>query len=351
MENNQNLNNMKDYPMGGGTQKFGWIQTLRGVAAFLVFFSHQISLPIPRNLMFIIGRVGVTCFFLISGYLAISTRKKRNRRQYLINRFVRMYPVYWFILGVTFVLYYSKWSLKELMINMTLFEEFFGYDAILGSSWMMPIQVILFIGLLILGTRFFIPSPNNERNSKRGMLLMIICMLGAIATGFIRLKTNKPFPVAIFLLLGVAMIGIYYRESEKAQPLHCIIRMRRMVIIFEVGLVFSTLLGYKGDWILYFASYNIGISMFVLFQIVKIYNCQINKLFDKLGNIGFTFFLAGEIPLFVLNKIFPSERSLPITIVFVLLNCVLLFFISLLISNYIEKPIINLGHKLEKCVE
>ena len=44
-----------------------WISSLRGLLVFLVFFSHLTILPIHKDLMFIIGRVGVAGFFLISG--------------------------------------------------------------------------------------------------------------------------------------------------------------------------------------------------------------------------------------------------------------------------------------------
>ncbi len=43
-------------------KNFNWISSLRGIGAFLVFFSH---LPIifPNDLGFVIGRIGVVIFF------------------------------------------------------------------------------------------------------------------------------------------------------------------------------------------------------------------------------------------------------------------------------------------------
>ena len=116
---------------------------------FLVFFSHLTVLPIHKDLLFIIGRIGVAGFFLISGYLAVTSLERRNVKQFLFNRFMRLYPVYWILLLMTFFLTEGHDG-KELMWNMTLFEEFVGYEAMIGSSCMLPIMVVFFLLLTAL---------------------------------------------------------------------------------------------------------------------------------------------------------------------------------------------------------
>ncbi|MBO4865219.1 MAG: acyltransferase family protein, partial [Ruminococcus sp.] len=72
---------------GNNENNYGWISTLRGFAALLVFTAH-LPIPYPGQMGFIIGRAGVAIFFLIMGYLAVQARQKRTRKQYLFNRFV-----------------------------------------------------------------------------------------------------------------------------------------------------------------------------------------------------------------------------------------------------------------------
>lgn len=57
---------------------------------------------------------------------------------------MRLYPVYWILLLMTFFLTEGHDG-KELMWNMSLFGEFVGYEAMIGASWMLPIMVVFFV--------------------------------------------------------------------------------------------------------------------------------------------------------------------------------------------------------------
>jgi peptidoglycan/LPS O-acetylase OafA/YrhL len=129
-----------------------WIASLRGVLVFLVFFSHQTELPVPKDAMFILGRIGVAGFFLVSGYLAVTSLQRRTAKQFLFNRFLRLYPIFWLILVLSYLLS-PHCGLKELLWNATLFEEFVGYEAFLGASWMLPIMVVFFLLLTLITKR------------------------------------------------------------------------------------------------------------------------------------------------------------------------------------------------------
>ena len=68
---------------------YKWISTLRGFAALLVFTAH-LPIPLPHVVNFAIGRTGVALFFLIMGYLAVQSRRKRTKRP--SKRFLCLLP-------------------------------------------------------------------------------------------------------------------------------------------------------------------------------------------------------------------------------------------------------------------
>ena len=51
------------------SSKIEWLASLRGLAAFLVFVSHLNNISVNSQVLFIIGRMGVVAFFLITGEL------------------------------------------------------------------------------------------------------------------------------------------------------------------------------------------------------------------------------------------------------------------------------------------
>lgn len=202
-----------------------WISTLRGFAALLVFLSHLESNG-GGTFKFIIGRIGVVIFFLLSGYLAVNARNKRTGRQYIFNRLVRMYPVYWVILWLHVLPGIIFWGEPftparawEVLANMTLFEEFMGYESINGASWMMPMQIVFFVAIGVLGVNFFTETRrilHTHIDMENATLLLL--MIFAIITGVIRNTTGLPFPTAFFLLIAFAFLGVDLFFEIGGQP-------------------------------------------------------------------------------------------------------------------------------------
>lgn len=195
------------------TKQEDWISTLRGFAILLVFISHLESEG-GATFKFVIGRIGVVIFFLLSGYLAVNARKKRSASQYIFNRLIRMYPMYWVILILKFLSRNllqigDSISIITLLANMTLFHQFIGIEEILGASWMMPMQVFFFVTVGIFGIEIF-TSRIRIKNLFVDMktITITILMMLAIVTGIVRYRTGLPFPTAFFLLIAVAFLGV-----------------------------------------------------------------------------------------------------------------------------------------------
>ena len=307
---------------GETTGNLLWLSSLRGIAALLVFISH---LPIHMDrICFIVGRSGVCIFFLMSGYLAYGSRMKRTTRQYLFNRFIRMYPVYWILLIFIFMLE-GKYSGIELAANFTLFQEFLGVDCFIGASWMMPIQIVFFLIVAFCANNLFERKEFIFGISFDTISFGLFC-ISSIGISYLRYHTNIPFPTAFVLLILVGYIGIDFRYNDSTYAL-------KHLTLFEITLVISVCLSYSdmaGD---YFFAYNLAIVIFFLFMKYG-WNFYYMTLLSK---IGFSFFLGSDIAYdFVLMLPGSSGYSL-------IMVCLLKFLFSICIAwamtTFIEKPL------------
>jgi peptidoglycan/LPS O-acetylase OafA/YrhL len=334
---------------GNNENNYGWISTLRGFAALLVFFAHP---PMPwadNSVGFVIGRTGVAIFFLIMGYLAVQARQKRTRKQYLYNRFVRMYPVFWLILVATYItkVVLARVGLfshiKDLLFNMTLFNKFFGSSPLIGTSWMMPIQVCFFVALAVLSADFF--EYASEKTIER---LFIAGGIGAVLISLLRFIThNDGIPTAFVLLIMFGLIGIQYKEYGDIRSIS------RYLEIYAAAFVPSVILSYRGEFIRYIVAYVAGIALFVLADKYKVSVEAMNKL----GSVGFSFFLVSDIPQLILEKIIVlvdpknPDKKAELYIVKLVLFIVIKFAASLglahLLTKYVEKPMLAKAKSIE----
>ncbi len=317
---------------------YQWISTLRGFAALLVFAAH-LPIPWPEPVGFVIGRAGVAIFFLIMGYLAVQARQKRTRKQYLYNRFVRMYPVFWLILIATYITkivlagvgIFSRF--KDLLFNMTLFNEFLGSGCIIGTSWMMPIQVCFFVALAYLSADFF------EYVSEK--MIEKIFIIGGGFTVFISLLryfTGKPFPTAFGLLILLGLIGIQYKEYGDIRSIPI-----SYLEIYAIAFVPSVFLSYGKNGLAYIIAYAAGIALFVLADKYKVSS----EAMDKLGSVGFSFFLAADIPQLILEKIINTNGSVIKLILFIIIKFAASLGLAYVLTKYVEKPMLKKAKSIE----
>lgn len=307
--------------MGGQIQ---CISSLRGLLVLLVFISHLELSFISKDLLFVIGRIGVVGFFLISGYLAFTSVQKRSTKQFCFNRFLRIYPMFWTLLLMTFFLSW-KYTFSEFLLNMTLFEEFVRCPKMIGASWMLPIMVIFFTILPLV-------RLNLRRFEMSWWLICFSCLLIAI----LRFVTNKPFPTALCLLMCVGLLGYLDKQGDRK-------KLVAKIIMFEMLLVACSYLSYGGRVVFYFIAYNLG---FVMYFVFKHWNVSI-RAFDILGEQGFTFFLGAGIPILACVKLFPAIANWE-WYYYVSLQFVSTFIFSYFLTKYCEKPMLKLGKEIEK---
>ena len=305
-----------------------WVATLRGTAVLLVFASHQYWGIDNDGLNQILGRSGVTILLLMAGYLACISVQKKTTGQYLWNRFLRLYPVYWLLMTMVFILN-NAFSITEYLKNLTLFQEYLGTRHILHHSWMLSVLIMLYIIILFL-----------KKDLKRWVpIALYICSIGAIGFALLRYFSGLSFPTAIFLLLQEGLMGCIIQQENG-----CSNRFQKSLIIFEGTLLLSTFFSYPLTLAIeYIVAYNIGICLFVLFMKKKIHS----KVFAWLGTLGFTMFLGDVIPIIVVNRMVPKMCFLPI-IPTILYHLIVAILFSYMITKLIEQPLLNWGKSVSK---
>lgn len=303
-----------------------WVAALRGTAVLLVFASHQYWGIEDDGLNQVLGRSGVAIFLLMAGYLSCISVQKKTTGQYIWNRFLRLYPVYWLLMTMVFFLSHA-FSITEYFKNLTLFQEYLGARHILHHSWMLSIVIMLYGMILIM-----------KKDLKRWVpIAFMVCATGSLGFAILRFFTGLHFPTAIFLLLQEGLLGCMIQQNCGLSK-----KPRIYLLVFEITLIISTLLSYPlALAIEYIIAYNIGIALFVLFMDKNI--CSI--VLKWIGTLGFTMFLGDIIPVVVINRIVPAMRHLPIAPT-ILYHFIAAILFSYIITKFIEQPLLKWGKRI-----
>ncbi|MDB5123514.1 MAG: acyltransferase 3 [Mucilaginibacter sp.] len=168
-----------------------FITGLRAYAALGVFLLHceggglrQFS-PFTNSIVDF-GKYGVIVFFVLSAFtisMSIDNKPGFNFRTYLLQRFLRIAPMYYVALLVGFLLganaYYLNYfhvdnDLKSLLLHVSFLNLFFVkyQNNIIGVEWTVPIEFFFY---LIIPLLFF-------QMLKRPNIIPILLMLAAIVS-------------------------------------------------------------------------------------------------------------------------------------------------------------------------
>ncbi|MCC5657529.1 acyltransferase [Nostoc sp. XA010] len=358
-------------------KKLNLLQVYRGIAALMVILHHGdgiVSRELQQNNLYLLqifhfGWIGVDFFFVLSGFIIFYIHqsdigKPDKFTPFVFKRFIRVYPLYWSILGIKILVslfntgkdnIYQR-SADEIIkavlllpqdrsilessfigVSWTLcYEVFFYcifgflilkntkiYQAII-SAWIIGIILNLF-NVLPIGKSFlpnFIFSPHN--------LEFVLGCLAAYTIYKYQFKFGASLIYASIFLLMVSVINTKYGEFN-VSGISALVAYGIPFTLLIIGSVHlevskainvSPILIYLGN-----ASYSIYLTHgFFLSNISKIFN----KFTDKLNILHL---LAQN------HSIYNNAIASLIIILTVAMGCV--------IHSYIEKPLIeNLRKKV-----
>ncbi|WP_207435158.1 acyltransferase family protein [Sabulibacter ruber] len=141
--------------MSEGKQYFPALTGLRAVAAFLVFAHHTMSQAQnsrnPLDLLSQEGHMGVSIFFVLSGFLigiryfnSFTQNGLAGWKKYFFHRFARLYPVY--LVCTVLTLLYNPKPLGVWVLNFAMMQGFFEEVAFtgIGVGWSLTVEVCFY---------------------------------------------------------------------------------------------------------------------------------------------------------------------------------------------------------------
>ncbi len=264
-------------------EKIANIQVMRGLAALAVTFFHVAGTQKKEGFDTWVfspfrdwGSWGVDLFFIISGYVMVVSlhRNTQSPRQFLIKRFIRIYPLY-FSLTVLFCSIaivtprlFSSFSFEFdwFVASLTMTSGLLGFgEPILGQGWTLEFEALFY--LLIAVVIFF--RQNKRLEFLTSLLLLGLCLFGVNT-----------------LILEFCFGMLVARFREEVEKLHHF----RLLIIW-LGVI-SLLLqsSYMFEWIPRFISSGIPcLLLFLGFTLIKPIK---NKSLLYLGEISYSIYLT-----------------------------------------------------------
>lgn len=134
------------------------LDLLRFIAALAVVLYHYLAQPdtnFPQLAAIVqYGYLGVPLFFMISGFVIAASAERRSPITFLISRGARLYPAFWlgviFTASVSYLLGSSPPSWSEVLINLTMLNDYLGVKNIDGVYWTLQVELKFYACIFLL---------------------------------------------------------------------------------------------------------------------------------------------------------------------------------------------------------
>jgi peptidoglycan/LPS O-acetylase OafA/YrhL len=160
------------------------------------------------------GQYGVHLFFVISGFVIFMTLGRATPRAFLVTRFIRLYPLYWlaviltFVTVLTFGLPGREVSLGEAILNLSMLQAFVGVPHVDGAYWTLAAELMFYIQVGALYFLGFLHEPRllPSLYSWSGLIVALALAAHSIGGPF---QTILLIPGLRWLPLFIAGMALY----------------------------------------------------------------------------------------------------------------------------------------------
>ena len=221
------------------------IDFLRLIAAFIVVMYHYTYRGLVDHKYIVVdleftflkeifkyGYLGVDFFFILSGFVILMSAEKKNITSFLKSRFLRLYPVYWLCLSITFlfILLFGNPNLSanwfDFLTNLTMFNGFLFLPYVDGVYWTLLVEMKFYFLIM-----FFI-LIRDQFNFKVNQLIVYYLVITLFSV-FIDISSNK------FFLLIDYLLSFQYSSLFIAGMIFYLIKKHGLNIKYFIFLIIS----------------------------------------------------------------------------------------------------------------
>lgn len=350
-------------------QRLDNVDGLRGLAALSVIVGHWLEMlvkhfeitkfagPLVENIDFIYfspGRLGVVTFFCISGFvIPFSFGGERPLRTFLLSRFFRLYPAYWFSLAVGVLIIptigFDSFSMKQILANITMFQFALKQRDVLGVYWTLFIEILFY-------TICFVSAWLGMLHSSRfNVVAMVGFMSLAVMGGAYRYThPESTISIGVFTYLAAMHFGTLARIAYLEQKGGDRRGICRNVALLLVGAVFANTLGYihahdkTTGWVASNTSYVMGVALFLLCVQFRLFT---NVRLVFVGAISYSLYLIH--PIFIdLARYLLAEQGVAAAAALSLpIIAIGSFGAAFAMRKAIEQPAVRLGKRVVRLLD
>jgi peptidoglycan/LPS O-acetylase OafA/YrhL len=356
--------------------KLEFAHQLRGIAALSVVIYHYWGIffsPVLRSIMgvptsfvplqpdytrhvlspgsgeFLYGVFGVGVFFLISGFVIPISLRNISTGKFLIRRFFRIYPVYWFCLSISVLMYLacsSYWStplsdrvsLHYLLRNLSLLHSAMGIPSLDFVCWSLAVEVKFYMLVALI---FLI-----GRNAHQVIMLCIgflalCCVAAYFSTHGMNPESFLAYAVSdmkymTFMFLGCLFYYVLFGELGVGAALGY------GAIIFALFLTIDSF--YENEFLGALAkNYAYALILFSVCYLLR-GKFRANRVLDFLADISFPLYLVHSTIGYVTMTIL-IDKGMPYTPAWMI--CLgLTLLVAFLVHKYVEVPVNRFGKRV-----
>lgn len=291
------------------------IHGLRGLSALMVIVFHIHEMAVnggffekeSNNIIFHyihnFGLMGVNLFFMISGFLIVSSLEKhKDIKKFFINRLIRIYPVFLILHVIIFsfgpLINYEwlgdvtgKSYFLNFFSNLFMLPGVFPFPIAQKNAWSLSYELVFYI----ISAAFFLTCIHQKKKSQKKIAIIVLSILCLIIM----------FLHPRFIFFGVGTL-VYYSYKY----LKNIYNYRHQYVLNGIIIMGILIAIYSNEGGAFFLSVILSAILFFLVVIqegllAKILNSKVLLYF---GTISYSLYLVHPFVMFPLKMIFSSEK-------------------------------------------